>query len=107
VRHLMWEIQSAAARLGHTLTDDFLQKRYDITPPMGAYQPSSLVDYLAGREVEIEPIWGEPLRRGEAAGAALPRLALLYALIGRLVTARKPSVSGPREQQRPLARWAS
>jgi len=89
VRHLMREIQAAAARLGHILTDDFLQKRYDITPPMGAYRPSSLVDYLAGREVEIEPIWGEPLRRGEAAGAALPRLSLLYALIGRLVAARK------------------
>ncbi len=35
-----------------------------VTPTMGAYQPSSLGDYLAGREVEVEAIWGEPLWRG-------------------------------------------
>jgi 2-dehydropantoate 2-reductase len=45
---------------------------------MGAYQPSSLVDFLAGREVEVESIWGEPLRRAEAAGIGVPRLAELY-----------------------------
>lgn len=54
---------------------------------MGAYQPSSLVDFLAGREVEVEAIWGEPLRRAQAAGLAMPRLAELYATLKRL-TAR-------------------
>ena len=54
---------------------------------MGAYQPSSLVDYLAGREVEVEAIWGEPLRRAQAAGLALLRLAALHADLQRL-TAR-------------------
>ena len=78
VRELMREIQAAAAKLGHAITDDFLRQRYDITPPMGAYRPSSLVDFLAGREVEVEPIWGEALRRGRAAGAEMPRLAALY-----------------------------
>jgi 2-dehydropantoate 2-reductase len=48
---------------------------------LGAYQPSSLLDWLAGREVEVEAIWGEPLRRAHAAGAHTPRLALLYALL--------------------------
>ena len=48
---------------------------------MGAYQPSSLVDFLAGREVEVEAIWGEPLRRAQAAGAAMPRLAALYSVL--------------------------
>jgi hypothetical protein len=38
------------------------------------YQPSSLVDFLAGREVEVEAIWGEPLRRAQAAGVRMPRL---------------------------------
>ena len=49
---------------------------------MGAYLPSSLVDFLACREVEVEPIWGEPLRRARAAGVATPHLEDLY---GRLV----------------------
>ena len=46
---------------------------------MGAYKPSSLIDFLAGREVEVEAIWGEPARRARAAGVALPRLEALYA----------------------------
>jgi 2-dehydropantoate 2-reductase len=81
---LMREVQTAAARLGHTIPDDFLQKQVDVTPPMGPYKPSSLVDFLAHRPVEIEPIWGEPLRRAGAAGVPTPRLALLYALLRTL-----------------------
>lgn len=79
VRVLMKEVQHAAAALGVTIPDEFLRQQFDVTPPMGAYRPSSLVDYLAGREVEIEAIWGEPLRRAQAAGAAVPELAKLYA----------------------------
>ncbi len=55
---------------------------------MGPYQPSSLVDYLAGREVEVESIWGEPLRRARAAGVDMPRLASLYARL--LERCRRP-----------------
>lgn len=84
VRALMVEVQSAAAQLGHNIPDEFLQQQFDITPPMGAYQPSSLVDFLAKREVEVESIWGEPLRRATAAGAQVPKLELLYALLKTL-----------------------
>lgn len=78
VRVLMKEVQQAAAGLGYIIPDDFLKQQFDVTPPMGSYQPSSLVDFIAGREVEIESIWGEPLRRAQAAGAAMPELARLY-----------------------------
>lgn len=90
VRALMDEIRAAAAALGHSIPPEFAQKQYDVTPPMGAYRPSSLVDYLAKRPVEVEPIWGEPLRQAQAAGVAVPRLALLYALIKQLVEANVP-----------------
>lgn len=78
VRVLMKEVQMAASALGFAISDEFLRQQFDVTPPMGAYQPSSLVDFLAGREVEIESIWGEPLRRAQAAGADVPELARLY-----------------------------
>lgn len=78
VRALMREVQHAAAAFGITIADEFLQQQFDVTPPMDAYRPSSLVDFLAGREVEIEAIWGEPLRRAQAAGADVPELAKLY-----------------------------
>ena len=84
VQALMREVQAAARQLGIDIPDDVLRKQYDVTPPMGPYRPSSLVDFLAGRPLEIEAIWGEPLRRAQAAGAAMPRLALLYALLRRI-----------------------
>jgi 2-dehydropantoate 2-reductase len=88
VRALMDEIAAGAARLGYEVPESFIQRQLDATPPMGPYQPSSLVDFLAGRAVEIEAIWGEPLRRAQAAGAAMPRLAALYDRL-RTVTAPK------------------
>jgi len=78
VKALMREVQLAASYFGHTISDDFLHQQFDVTPPMGAYKPSSLVDYLSGKEIEIESIWGEPLRRAAKAGAQLPRLENLY-----------------------------
>jgi len=87
VHELMREVQCAAGRLGFVIPDKFLQQQFDVTPPMGAYRPSSLVDFLAGREVEVEAIWGEPLRRAQAAGASVPRLEKLYASLQQL-TAR-------------------
>jgi 2-dehydropantoate 2-reductase len=79
VRVLMDEVAAAAARFGYAIPEKFIQGQIDVTRPMGPYQPSSLVDFLAGRAVEIEAIWGEPLRRAQAAGIAMPRLAALYA----------------------------
>lgn len=87
VRPLMDEIAAAARHLGYAVGEEFIQAQIDVTPGMGAYQPSSLVDFLAGREFEVEAIWGEPLRRAQAAGLAMPRLAVLYAELKRM-TAR-------------------
>jgi 2-dehydropantoate 2-reductase len=90
---LMREVQRAAAAFGFAIPDTFLRKQFEVTPPMGAYRPSSLVDYLAGREVEVESIWGEPLRRSRAAGAEMPRLARLYArLLERCPSPRPPPI---------------
>lgn len=87
VRELMREVQHAAATFGFVIPDEFLKLQFDVTPPMGAYPPSSLVDFLAGREVEVDAIWGEPLRRAQAAGVAVPRLAALEAELRRLCSA--------------------
>lgn len=42
---------------------------------------SMLVDWEAGRQVEVEAILGEPLRQARAAGVELPRTQSLYALL--------------------------
>ena len=85
VRVLMKEVQTAATALGHEISDEHLQQQFEVTPGMGAYQPSSLVDYLAGREVEIDAIWGEPLRRAQSAGAAVPAMERLCDELKRVV----------------------
>ena len=77
-RVLMDEVAGAARALGHEIPESFIQDQITRTPAIGAYQPSTLVDFLAGRELELEAIWGEPLRRGRAAGVAMPELARLY-----------------------------
>lgn len=91
VRALMREIQRAGRAFGFEIPDGFLTAQFDATPPMGPYQPSSLVDFLAGREVEVEAIWGEPLRRAQAKGVDMPRLAALYARL-RAARPRPPAV---------------
>ncbi len=79
VRVLMDEIAAAARVLGYEISESFIQEQIIRTPAIGAYRPSTLVDFLAGRELELEAIWGEPLRRGQAAGVAMPELGRLYA----------------------------
>jgi len=75
---LMLEVRDGAAALGIEIPESFLRRQMEVTYPMGAYKPSSLVDYLAGREVEVEAIWGEPARRARATGVVLPKLEELY-----------------------------
>lgn len=84
VRALMDEVAGAARHFGYDVPESFIQGQIDVTAPMGAYAPSSLVDFRAGRPLEIEPIWGEPLRRAQAAGLPMPRLAALYAQLQRV-----------------------
>lgn len=81
VRDLMGEVVEGAARLGYALPANLIDGMIANTKPMQAYKTSSLLDYEAGREMEIEPIWGEPCRRAQAAGASVPRLEMLYHLL--------------------------
>ena len=91
---LMREIAAAAAAHGIMIPDTFIRRQLDSTRAMGAYKPSSLVDYLAGREVEVESIWGEPLRRARARNVPVPRLEMLHALL-RSATAPARGASTP------------
>lgn len=59
------------------------------TETMGPYKPSTLLDFEAGKPLEIEAIWGEPLRRATAAGAQTPRLQMLYSILQSLDRVRR------------------
>lgn len=83
-RDLMDEAIEGAGRLGHEIPASFADYQIERSWSMGAYKPSSMIDWELGRPVEVEAIWGEPWRQGSAAGAAMPRLEMLYRLLQRL-----------------------
>ena len=89
-RALMAEVIHAAGKLGYAIRPDFIESLIQSSLTMGGYRSSSQIDYEAGREVEVEAIWGEPLRQARAAGAETPLLESLYALLRRLVGERRP-----------------
>ena len=83
-RDLMDEALDAARRLGHEIDDAFADWQIERSYSMGPYKPSSMLDWEAGRPVEVEAIWGVPWRQGLAAGALLPRMEMLYQLLKRI-----------------------
>ncbi len=82
-RALMDEVRAIAAAEGHDIPSSYADHQIERTRAMGAYQPSTLVDFRAGNELEIDPIWGEPLRRAVAAGVPAPHLAELARRLSR------------------------
>lgn len=87
-RSLMDEVLDAARRLGHGIPDSFADWQIARSDSMGPYRPSSMIDFEMGHPVEVEAIWGEPLRQGLVAGARMPKLELLHGII-RHVTERR------------------
>lgn len=87
-RALMEETIAIAAACGHEIEASYADYQFERTVPMGAYKPSSLIDYWENRPVEVEAIWGAPLREARRAGIEAGRLELLYGLIRWLVAAR-------------------
>jgi len=77
-RALMEEIISIAGAVGHAIDPGYADFQIERTRSMGAYRPSTMVDWQAGQEMEIEPIWGEPLRHARALGIEVPELTRLY-----------------------------
>jgi 2-dehydropantoate 2-reductase len=90
-RELMEEVISAGnADLAHhgekalIDRDPLVDNMFNSTSAMGAYRPSTMIDFVEGRAMEIEAIFGEPLRRARALGVPVPGLALLTALLKSL-----------------------
>lgn len=79
VRDLMLEVVAAAkAVAGHDIPDAFVEKMLHNTKHMGPYKPSMMIDREMGRPMEVEAIYGEPVRRAEAAGVTVPKMRMLY-----------------------------
>lgn len=88
VRDLMREIIETAGKLGHAIPLVLMDDMIERTRTMSPYKPSSLIDFLAGSEVELEAIWGEPVRQAKAAGMEMPQVGRLYEELKERIAAR-------------------
>jgi 2-dehydropantoate 2-reductase len=90
---LMDEVILAANKCGFPLPAAAALELVKRTESMGAYKPSTLIDFQAGRPLEIESIWGEPLRRAAVAGAFTPRLQELYEKLKTIDSKRSAEIT--------------
>ena len=51
---------------------------------MGAYKPSTLIDFERGQPLELQSLFLEPLRQAQAAGVNAPRLSTLCQVLSKL-----------------------
>jgi 2-dehydropantoate 2-reductase len=83
-RELMGEVIAAARGLGFDLPDDLRDKQIERTRTMGPYRASTLIDFAAGRPLELDSLFREPLAQATKAGVPTPRLRALCRVLERL-----------------------
>lgn len=81
---LMVELADDARAFGRELSRTFIDRMLQDTARMAPYRPSMKIDYDNHRPMEIEAIFGNPLRAANAAGRESPRLELLYRILATL-----------------------
>jgi 2-dehydropantoate 2-reductase len=81
VRDIMEEVYAIAKAIGAEFDYSFLQENIDKTLKMCPYKPSMLLDYEAGREMEVESILGNAVKTARRVKVATPHMDSIYALI--------------------------
>jgi 2-dehydropantoate 2-reductase len=72
------EVHAGAERCGVDLPTETMDKTIDNTRKMVPYDSSMRLDFLNQRPMELESIFGNPLRAAQAHGASLPQVEMLY-----------------------------
>ncbi|HIK09228.1 MAG TPA: putative 2-dehydropantoate 2-reductase [Oscillatoriaceae cyanobacterium M33_DOE_052] len=75
---LMQEVAAGAAACGRVVSDSFIQKMLEHTEKMKPYLTSMKLDFDRAHPLEVEAIFGYPLRMATSLGADLPLISMLY-----------------------------
>ena len=75
---------TATGALGFEIPASYAEEQIERTRTMGAYKASTLIDFERHQPLELEGMFLEPLRRAQAAGVPVPRLAALCAVLQQL-----------------------
>ncbi|KAK2030463.1 2-dehydropantoate 2-reductase [Colletotrichum zoysiae] len=96
---IMNEIRAAVPKiLGREFPDDLAKPDRIVksTERNTGARPSMLLDWEAGRPLELEVILGNPVRIAKAHGVEMPRLQTLYALLKSAQRTREEGTAKPR-----------
>ncbi len=85
---MMQEVANASAACARPIEPAFIEKMIRDTEKMEPYAPSMKLDFDRGNSMEIESIYGNPIRAAKAKGVAMPETEKLY----RQLCALNPSV---------------
>jgi len=80
-RQVMEEVCRVAEAVGHPLPAGVVQENIDGTRRMSPYKSSMLVDFEAGRPMEVEAILGNGIRAAKRHKVAVPHMESLYGLL--------------------------
>ena len=75
---LMQEVLQGATACGRAINSNFIDAMLDHTAQMKPYRTSMKLDYDSGRPLELEAIFGNPLRMAAQNGVELSRIGMLY-----------------------------
>jgi 2-dehydropantoate 2-reductase len=80
-RQVMEEVCKIAEAVGHPLPVGVVQENIEGTRRMSPYKSSMLVDFEAGRAMEVEAILGNGIRAAKRHNLAVPHMESLYGLL--------------------------
>lgn len=75
---LMTEVRSGARSVGRDIPESFSEAILTSTDNMAPYKPSMMLDAENRRPLEVEAIYGEPLRTAAEHGVELPAIRTIY-----------------------------
>ena len=78
IEQLMREVVAGARSCDRLIHNDFIQEMLEHTVQMKPYRTSMKIDYDERRPLEVEAIFGNPLRASQEAGVNLTQIAMLY-----------------------------
>ena len=72
------EVRQTACDCGHFIEPEYVKRMMDHTDDMVPYDSSMRIDFLAGRPIEVEAIFGNALRAANRAKVQSPIVQVLY-----------------------------
>lgn len=81
VERIMWEVVANSRACGAPVPDDVVGKMLSYTEKMIPYRTSMQIDYDERHPIEVETMFGNPLRAAQQAGATSPLIEELYHLL--------------------------